>query len=227
MFNEPRNWKWMVPALVSAALAIAAVWLYADWPVLGWIAAAWAGILAVAALLNAWLYFSSHFTDLYVERRRADAITPQNRLAEVLVQCHPAVVDVIKLYGRMAWQILPGARPDALVTWVLYGTQVTYEFLMDFLNESTKVSCVSEWRFSSQGAKHYAPEGQEASWCTDREQYQQLIAYLFGLCRVTRAHGNQAAQWIPPWNPETVAHTMGIDLYEEEDHAKELPVQKA
>lgn len=156
------------------------------------------------------------------ERQRALAMTPQTVLAEAMRQMHPSAIDVLAMYGRMSWMILPGAEPDSQVEWVLYGTKCTYEFISDFLSWSTQTTCVPERQFANDGAKKYAPHGMMESWCSDREQHQQFTAYLYGLGRITKTFGNQPAAWVGPWNPENIAKTMGIKFeYEavEEDDA--------
>jgi hypothetical protein len=181
---------------------------------IGLVIGAWTLVMIFAAVGNGWAYFSQVGRDNFSERQRALALTPQVLLSENMKQMHPSAVAVLAMYGRTTWSVIPGRETSDQTIYILYGTQVTYAFAADFLFVSNRVSCAPEWKFSNEGAKKYAPEGLEAGWCTDREQYQQLIAYLFGRMMVTRAHGNQAAAWIPPWNPETVAKLMNIELAE-------------
>lgn len=172
------------------------------------------GVQAIVEGVNSWRLESADILHL---RQRALSITPQNVLAEHMRQMHPSAIDILAMYGRMTWMVMPGAEPESQVTWVLYGTQVTYEFIGAFLQDSNNESCVPEWKFANEGAKHYAPSGMESGWCSDREQYRQLIAWLYGAGRVTTAHGNQPAKWIPPWRPELVARTMGVVFGEAEE----------
>lgn len=174
-------------------------------------------------------WFSNYFLELsregaYIlrERQKALSMTPQTVLSENMKQMHPTAIDVLRLYGKMTWMILPGAKPEDGAEHVLYGTQCTWDFIAEFLRSSTYTACVAEWRFANDGAKHYAPHAMKEAWCTDREQYQQFVAYLYGLARITLAHGNQPAAWIHPWNPETVARSMGIRF---DDDVEEVEVE--
>jgi len=189
------------------------------------------GLLWLAALLmgwqasaDFWLTWRQQDAWILTERQRALAMTPQTVLSENMRQMHPSAIDVLKLYGRMTWMILPGAEPDSQVEWVLYGTQCTYDFIGAFLEESNDTSCVPEWKFANDGAKLYAPKGMKENWCTDREQYQQFIAFLYGLGRVTKAFGNQPAAWVGPWNPLNVGKTMAIRFDEDEGQGQALPL---
>ena len=139
-WNEPRNWKWMVPACLAALFGVISPWVWCRSEVLGWTTAIWAGILGFSALMNCWLYFEQHFTDLYEQRQRANAITPQTVMADHMQQLHPAAINVLAMYGRTTWMILPGGQPDQNVEWVIYGTKVTYGFIIEFLQSSTKMS---------------------------------------------------------------------------------------
>jgi len=131
---------------------------------------------------------------------------------------HPEAINILKMYGRATWQLIPGAKPDADdAMWVLYGTQVTSAFIYEFLRTSTPSACVPISKFANDGAKLYAPRGMKDAWCSDRAQYNQLVEYLFGVYRVTQAHGNMPAEFIPPWNPENVARAMGFELWPEDE----------
>ena len=58
MFNEPRNWKWMVPAFVAWLFTILAMtyWQDADpnLNLVGWICVGVAAILWIWAAMNSW-----------------------------------------------------------------------------------------------------------------------------------------------------------------------------
>jgi len=228
--NE-RPYIWM--SIVGAVLVVMALWAWGfatgalAWlnvcsSVLGTVG----GGLLLWALWLVWLTAWEQASLNYQTRRRADSQTPLTILSENMKQMHPAAIDVLKMYGRATWMIIPGAKPEDQAQYILYGTQCTWDFIAEYLRSSNNTSVVAEWRFANEGAKHYAPTGMQANWCTDREQYKQLTAFLYGLGRITLAHGNQPPAWIPPWSPMTVARVMGIkfenDQEENEDEAPEI-----
>jgi len=220
MFNEPRNWKWMVPAMFMPVFGTVAAWLIEQtelyMQVIGMVIGIWAIVFLIAAIMNCWAYFSEIATDEFSSRQKALATTPQVLLSENMRQMHPSAISVLAMYGRTTWQVIPGKAPEDDSIYVLYGTQTTYEFIADFLLASTDQSCAPQWKFFNEGAKHYAPAGLEEGWCTDREQHQQLQAYFYGRLMTTMPFGNQPAAWIAPWNPKTVAKVMNINLEVEE-----------
>lgn len=183
----------------------------------------------LGALLDIWMDARQQSAYLFQTRQRALAMTPHVLMAEAMKQMHPSAIEVLKLYGRTTWQILPGSKPGTQAQYILYGTQCTWDFIAEFLRSSNGSTCVPEWRFANDGAKKYAPFGMTDSWCSDREQYQQFTAFLYSTLRVTLPHGNQPAAWIGPWNPEMVAKAMGIrfDEFEDEDEDEAPEVEEA
>jgi len=226
MFVEPRVWKWLGPAGAMVALVPLAAWinLIAERNVWDWLV--WCNCLVVGLMpflgLQVWAGFVAYYrrldVDDFVTRRRAEVLTPQNILAESMKQMHPHAIDILAMYGRSTWMLIPGASPKKdEAMWILYGTQVTSAFIYEFLRTSTTTACVPMYKFANDGAKLYAPVGMKDSWCSDREQYKQFVEYLFGVSRVTQAHGNLPAEFIAPWNPENVARAMGFELWDEEE----------
>jgi hypothetical protein len=112
--------------------------------------------------------------------------------------------------------LLKENRVEGLTDYILYGTRIPVRLAMVIyvLKHSSETSVMPE-RMLSEGSKQFDPDEQ----VTDREQYRELIAYWQSQGRVTSAHGNQTAQWIYPWTPETVARAMDIELEDEDGQA--------
>ena len=224
MFNEPRNWKWMVPAMFVPVFGTVATWMVEQaelWmQIIGVVTGMWAVICLVSAIMNCWAYFSEIAINEFAETQRARATTELVMLSENMKALHPSAVNVLAMFGRATWQVIPGSLPDVDPIYVLYPTQVTYEFIAEFLRESNGQFCPAEWKFTNDGAKHYAPEGLKEGWCTDREQYQQLITYLQRRLMVTMPYGNQPAAYLGAWNPKMVAKVMNISLDEKDEESE-------
>jgi len=62
-------------------------------------------------------------------------------------------------------------------------------------------------RMLSDGSKKYDPEEQ----VTDYEQYDSLVLLMQAKLMVTKAYGNQAPQWMPPYCPQLARHRFGLD----------------
>lgn len=225
MYNEPRVYKFLLPSLVLVLLIPLGLWvnMVAErnaWAWFGWCNYAVFGampILALQAFAGFRAYYRRLAVDDFVAKRQAEIMTPQIRLAETMKQMHPAAINILSMYGRSTWMLMPGAKADKDdAIWILYGTQVTSSFIVDFLKSSTVTACVPMYKFANDGAKLHAPHNMRSSWCSDREQYSQFVNYLFGRGIVTMAHGNLPAEFIAPWNPENVARSFGFELYEEE-----------
>lgn len=172
------------------------------------------GVQSVMTLTASWRDLDSM---LYQAKRRADATTTAVLLSDNLRQMNSAAVDVLRLHGVGAWEVLPGMKMGEPPDHILYGTHVTYEFIREFLRKSTKAGVVPMQQFANDGAKFFAPARLRETWPTDREQYSEFCNYLYSLGRVTRPHGNRPHEWLGMWNPEACARSFGITLWDEAD----------
>jgi len=223
--GEPRTWKWLLPAFgVPGSLAMGMLinWL-ADQYQMPWllfcnVVIVFAGIfMAIQAAAMFKAYYRKLEVDDFVAKQKAQATTELVLLSENMKALHPSAVNVLAMFGRSTWHVIPGSLPEDDPVYVLYPTQVTYEFIAEFLSESSDTLCPAEWKLTNDGAKHYAPEGLKEGWCTDREQYQQLITYLQRRLMVTMPYGNQPAAYLGAWNPRTVAKVLNIALDESDE----------
>lgn len=209
MFDRPRNWKWMVPgALVGPCL----VW-WSQWAALGepWvryapIPMALTLVLGLAALFNLVLYVYHYSADMYAGVRASQNNTPEVRMFEAARGMHPEAVRALLLQRRTLWRIKYVPVKD-LVDWVLDEAPNVHAGFVDFVLERSSGTALMSKRLLSEGSKRFDPDDQ----VTDYEQYDSLMLLLQAKLMVTGAFGNQAPQWLPPWNPDTVRHRFGLD----------------
>ena len=221
-----KSYYWMT--LIAVLLLLAAFWTWGLAP------SPWSEICASALAIpgGALLLFGiwewvmdarEQSIFLYQSERKADATTTAVLLAEAMRQLSSTAIDVLKVHGAGAWEVIPGMGMSEPPDHILYGTQVTYEFLVMVLRKSTKTAVVPVQVIANDGAKLYAPARMREGWCTDREQYAQLCSLLYSMGRVTRPHGNRPHEWIGPWTPETVAQSFGVELWDDDEDEAEEP----
>jgi hypothetical protein len=93
------------------------------------------------------------------------------------------------------------------VDWIFDEIPIVHAGFVDFfLDHSSGVSVMSK-RLLSEGSKQFDPE----ELFTDYQQYDALLGYMQVKLMCTQALGNQAPQWLPPWNVELVRHRFGLD----------------
>lgn len=224
MSDGPRNWKWMVPGvLIPVFLSIFLLMISSSgtgslgkWVRIGSLiplAITW--ILLLAAISNYRLYFRQAEVDIFSQRRQAEILSSTVEMARAFNGLHPSYAKILTMHMNTVWEIKEGQTAEGLkiVDYILYGTRVPVhvDFIIHVLKNSSAYSVMPE-RMISDGSTIFDPVGT----VTDREQYQELVAYWRGQGRVTNAHGNQPAQWIYPWDPELVARAMDIEMNPEE-----------
>lgn len=217
--NEPRNWKWIVPAAavpVLFVLAIAINEFFGKFPIMVLFGCQF-GLVAlmliaiVAAVSNYRNYFGWEEMERFRMRQQALNTTPITLLADSLKQMHPEAVRVLNRFGvRTSWQVKVGRGPEDL-DWILLDTNVHMAFVEYFLENSNTISVMAK-RGLSEGAYHYDQD----KLVTDYEQYDQFTAWLLTRMMVTRPFGNVPPQWMPPWNPQAVMEIMGLTQREYE-----------
>ncbi len=213
--NEPRNWKWMVPATAVPVLFMLALTISEltnkNFPILLSFGCHFtilalmciAGISAVANFRN---YFQWEEVERFKMRQDALSTTPITLLSQNIRQMHPEAVRLLNRFGvRTSWQVKVGRGPED-VDWILLDTNVHLEFVEYFLDHSTDISVMPK-RLLSEGAFHFDSVDRLVK---DYQQYDEFQAWLLARMMITRPFGNQAAQWIPPWRPALVKEIMAL-----------------
>lgn len=214
--NNPRVWKFMVPGVGAAAVLMLQMWIggsgkpwmqlycaYATVPVMI--------LLAAQCLAMFWAYYLRIFNDEFVERRRALSQTAETRLFEMARLMHPDTVKLLLMHRKTKWRIKE-AKVNDLVDWVLDADpRIRYELVEYVLVHSSAYAMMPLGRLSDKSFQ-FDPD----RLINDYDQYRAFHKLLMNRMMVTDALGNQAGQWIEPWNPELVARQFGIALVEEE-----------
>jgi hypothetical protein len=212
--NEPRIWKWMVPALLSPCPLILQLWLnQAGIPEL--LLCSFATLPAVMILaIQAAAGFGAYYREIevrqLVEKRNALATTPETRLLELGHLMHPETVRLLLANRQVAWMI-PETPQDELVDFRLEADpRVRWTFVEYMLRNSNDYSLMPKNRL---GDKSYVFDKRKL--VTDYQQYDAFFRILLNRGIVTEAHGNQPGLFIEPWNPARVARQFGISLEDE------------
>src|SRR5574342_184670 len=179
MFNDwnegPRNWKWMVPAACIAPLMIwfGLWWGSEAWGVWAMVPLCLAGILAVATIMNLWLYVQRRWADIYADVQVARNATPEVRMMEAAKGMHPEAVKALLAHRRTIWRIKYVARRE-LTDWVLDEAPTVHAGFVDFvLDHSNGISLMAKHRLS-EGSTKFDPEGM----ITDYQQYDDLLLLI-------------------------------------------------
>ena len=131
---------------------------------------------------------------------------------------HPDTVKLLLMHRKTKWRIKE-AKVNELVDWVLDADpRIRYEFVEYVLVNSSDYAMMPLGRLSDKSFQ-FDPD----RLINDYEQYRAFHKLLMNRMMVTDALGNQAGQWIEPWNPELVARQFGIALVEEEEAPAPLP----
>jgi len=224
--NNPRVWKSMVPGVGAAAVLMLQMWIggsgkpwmqlycaYATVPVMI--------LLAVQCVVMFWAYYARIFNDEFVERRRALSTTAETKLFEMARMMHPETVKLLLMHRKTKWRIKE-AKVNELVDWVLDADpRIRYEFVEYVLVNSNQYAMMPMGRLSDKSFQ-FDPD----RLVNDYDQYRAFHKLLMNRMMVTDALGNQAGQWIEPWNPELVARQFGIALVEESEPLSVISEQK-
>lgn len=224
--NNPRVWKFMVPGVGAAAVLMLQMWIggsgkpwmqlycaYATVPVMI--------LLAVQCVVMFWAYYARIFNDEFVERRRALSTTAETKLFEMARMMHPETVKLLLMHRKTKWRIKE-AKVNELVDWVLDADpRIRFEFVEYVLVNSNQYAMMPLGSLSDKSFK-FDPD----RLVNDYDQYRAFHKLLMNRMMVTDALGNQAGQWIEPWNPELVARQFGIALVEESEPLSVISEQK-
>ena len=205
MFNEPRNWKWMVPSMMMVLCIVAygateswGEWSYA-WLGLG-------GICGLAGLMNLILYAYAPAAQVQAEVRDAMNATPEVRMFEAAKGMHPEAVKYLLTQRRTIWRVRYVAQAD-LVDWVLDEAPSVHVGFVEYVLDHSNSEGLMPKNILSEGAYTFDPD----KMTLDRDQYQDFVMLLQQKFMATQAFGNQSARWIAPWGPETVRRRMGLE----------------
>jgi hypothetical protein len=227
MNNDPRVWKWLVPAVGAVALVPLGMWINMIASRDGWPWLLWCNCLVVGMMpllgIQAWAAFTAYYRHLDVEdfsqRRAALSTTAEVRLFEMARTMHPDTVGLLLAHRKMKWRIKEAKQSD-LVDWVLDADpRIRVEFVEYLLEHSTPYAMMPISRLSD-GAYHFDPDKQ----VTDYQQYRAFHTILINRMMATESLGSQPGQWIEPWTRELVARQFGIGLAEE---VEDVPVPQA
>jgi len=220
MLENPRTWKWAVPAAIFVILipvtGIMLMQTSEEMQIWAIIPMGFACLALVMAMVNLWRLVTMHWEDMYSEHQAALSRTPLVMLAENMKQMHPEAVRVLNKFGvRTSWQVRVDANRGTR-DWTLADTNVHFGFI-EFVISKSGTALYPKNRFS-EGSKKWDPDG----IMEDREQYDELERWLFSRLMVTRSHGDyKPAEFIPPWRPELILEVMGLsgeqELYKPEE----------
>lgn len=209
LFDRPRNWKWLVPgALVSPCLVWWSQWEMAegwqrDWALVPMTLTILLGIAAVVNLVLYVYYYSSQF---YSDTTTSQNNTPDVRMFEAARGMHPDAVKALLVHRRTIWRLKYIPIKD-LVDWVLDEAPNVHAGFVDFVFDNSSSVSLMPKRMLSQGSKQFDPD----DIVTDYEQYDHLVLLMQQKLMITKAFGNQAPQWIPPYTKELARHRFGLD----------------
>lgn len=206
--SEPRNWKWIVPAmLISPCL----VWFSQAWNV--WLWGAWALVplglaivLFVAALINAWAYVAEHWANTYANIRSVQNSTAEVRMFEAAKGMHPDAVKALLVHRRTVWRVKYIPLKDT-VDWILDEAPNVHAGFVDFVLDNSNGSLMPKHGRLSEGSTKFDPDG----LVKDYEQYDDLLRLMQSKLMCTAAYGNQSPKFIPPWTVELVRRRFGLD----------------
>jgi hypothetical protein len=175
--------------------------------------------------LQAWAAYQAYYRHLAVEdfinKRTAETTTAETRLAEMTRSMHPDAVRMLLMHRKMVWRIKEVKMGD-LVDWVLDADPRVHIRLVEYvLKHSNLFAMMPMNNHFSDKAYSFDP----GKLVTDYEQYRAFHQLLINRMMATEALGNQAGQWIEPWNPELVARNFGVDLGDEEEMQMAEPQQ--
>jgi len=207
MFNEPRNWKWMIPSTLIPVMFI--IWgqmMKSGWTDLAILPAGLLIVCCVASLINVSIYAYEHFARIYADVRAVTNATPEVRMFEAARGMHPDAVKSLLMHRRSIWRIKYVPLKDT-VDWIFDEIPTVHAGLVDFVLDHSNGTTVMSKRLLSDGSKQFDPE----EIVTDYQQYDDLITYMQVKLMCTQALGNQAPQWLPPWNIDLVRHRFGLD----------------
>ena len=212
MYDGPRNWKWIVPALGIGVMLMAQMWINSAVSRAPWMMYCIYGTVPVMLILGAqslamfWAYYAQLFTDQFVARRRAIATTSETQLFEMAKLMHPETVALLLMHRKTKWRVKETNIHD-LCDWVLDADpRVRLEFVEYLLEHSSQWAMMAMNSSVSNNAYEFDPD----RLVTDYEQYRAFHRLLINRGMATDAHGNMPGQWIEPWTPELVARQFGI-----------------
>jgi hypothetical protein len=206
----------MLPAVGLAGLLMAQIWISAEGEG-PWLYCIYGNvpvmlILAAQSLAMFYAYYTALYTNQFVARRRALAENAETRLFEMARMMHPEAVRLLLMHRKVVWRIKQTPLKE-LVDWVLDADPRVHVGFVEYVLQHSNFYALMPKHDLSDKSHSFDSE----RLVTDYEQYDAFVTILQRRGMLTQAFGNQAGQWIDPWNPELAARQFGIvDLYEEE-----------
>lgn len=235
MFNEPRNWKWMVPAAGVFVLPLGGWWLrsmlgdvggltvqcleYVTWP------------LALICLVQAVSMHHAYYRSLAVndlERQQAAlSITADSVKLQAANGVHPQTLELVLRDQARRWGIVSATKSKSRRPYsVMFARpRVTQGFFVHFLKMSNEQTYMP-LSILSDGDKSWDPDGR----VTAREMYADVESLLIEEGKATRPMGPyKPGYWVAGWTPASVAKDYDLNLdewdYEEEEQKAESRTQ--
>lgn len=163
-------------------------------------------ICGLSGLINLVLYAYAQAGTVIAELREAMNSTPEVRMFEAAKGMHPEAVKYLLTQRRTLWRVkyVPQAE---LVDWVLDDAPSVHVGFVEFVLDHSSNDSLMPKNLLSDGAYTFDPD----NLISDRQQYDFLLILLQAKLMCTQAFGNQSAQWIAPWGPDTVRRRMGLE----------------
>jgi hypothetical protein len=225
---EPRNWKWILPAMsvpvwivVFVLMVTAPMW---ELQLASLIPLVCIYVFLMAAVKNYKAYFSASETDNRVALLQAEYRTPEVRLFESMQAMHPETARLALSHLLNTYTIQDQDYDiDKFLDLVPKGAPAVHlGFMLFFLRNSTETQCMSK-RLLSEGSKKFDPTGVTL----DRDQYDALVDLLQKKMIVTRPYGeSQPPLWIANCSPEVAAKKLGIWPFYRDDEDDLLPEKR-
>lgn len=200
------NWKWMGPAIAAFAMFSLSRWtmtaLHAS--TLGW-SLAFAGLLcALWGIGNYWDRRMEHTVEMLERRQNALSHTPLSAEIEAARGVHPDVARMIVNERKRAWLLRGQGRYD-----LLYGAPTVTDIFVKYFLENSSAWTVMPKRLLSEGRKNrFDPMGAVSEY----QMYDDLVAMLAREGKAHRWSEFNLWEWVKPWNPQSVADDLRIEI---------------
>ena len=214
MYSDARNWKWMVPGVLFAALLLLTrLFAIAPYQFLRWtgmVTAIAAVVCAIASVGNLIDYRRAQSVEMIERKRNAMARTPLSVELEAARGVSPEVAKILINERHRVWMLKSGVKVEGITPHsVLYGAPDVTEYFLQYFLESSSEKVVMPKRLLSEGRKNrFDPWGVVDEYT----MYDRLIALLARQGKVQRWSEFDSYEWVEPWTPELVAEDYGIEI---------------
>ncbi len=210
---EPRNWKWMVPAvgmgmcLFTANILLGSSNEWITW--LGWVAGLAACVLAIATIGNYFDYRRAVGVEMFERMQNARARTPESARLEAAKGVSLEVFKLMVSQANRAWMMKSGVRERGIVPHsVLYSAPSVTDFFLRFvLENSTSGTVMAKSRLVEGRKNRFDPWGA----VTEYQMYDDLLQLLASQSKVIKYSDHSPYEWVHPWTPALVAEDFGLE----------------